>query len=83
MATGAVAAYTTQNAEILLQVLVIGLAFFLVAFPCVGVWLVCGSALKRFLREARYQRLFNLSMALLLVVSILPVVNELRQTYLI
>ncbi|WP_415891935.1 LysE family translocator [Neptuniibacter sp. PT8_73] len=82
MATGAIAAYTSQDTTMLLQVMVISLSFFVVSFPCVGVWLVCGSGLKRFLKEAKYQRVFNISMALLLVVSVLPVLNELRQTYL-
>ncbi|WP_415905996.1 LysE family translocator [Neptuniibacter sp. QD72_48] len=82
MATGAIAAYTSQDTTMLLQVMVISLSFFVVSFPCVGVWLIFGSGLKRFLKEAKYQRVFNISMALLLVVSVLPVLNELHQTYL-
>ncbi|WP_415887605.1 LysE family translocator [Neptuniibacter sp. QD37_6] len=82
MATGAIAAYTSQDTTMLLQVMVISLSFFVVSFPCVGVWLIFGSGLKRFLKEAKYQRVFNISMALLLVVSVLPVLNELRITYL-
>ncbi|WP_415898682.1 LysE family translocator [Neptuniibacter sp. QD48_11] len=82
MATGAIAAYTSQDTTMLLQVMVISLSFFVVSFPCVGVWLIFGSGLKRFLKEAKYQRVFNISMALLLMVSVLPVLNELRITYL-
>lgn len=83
MATGAVAAYTTQDAGMLLQVLLIAGAFLIASMPCVGIWLVCGTWLKRFLKEVRYQRAFNRTMALLLVVSILPVINELKETYLV
>lgn len=83
MATGAVAAYTTQDAGMLLQVLLIAGAFLIASLPCVGIWLVCGTWLKRFLKEVKYQRAFNMTMALLLVVSILPVINELKETYLI
>lgn len=83
MATGAVAAYTTQDAGMLLQVLLISVAFLIASLPCVGIWLVCGTWLKRFLKEVRYQRIFNMTMALLLVVSILPVINELKETYLV
>jgi threonine/homoserine/homoserine lactone efflux protein len=83
MATGAVAAYTTQDAGMLLQVLLIAGAFLIASMPCVGIWLVCGTWLKRFLKEVRYQRAFNMTMALLLVVSILPVINELKETYLV
>lgn len=82
MATGAVAAYTSQDTEMFVQVMAISLSFFAAGFPCVGIWLIFGSGLKRFLDKAIYQRLFNVSMALLLVVSVLPVLNELRQTYL-
>lgn len=83
MASGAVAAYTTQSTDMLLQVMVISLSFFVVAFPCVGVWLFFGSALKRILQRSAYQRLFNLSMALLLVVSVLPVIMEISDIHLI
>ena len=82
MATGAVAAYTSQDTEMFVQVMAISLSFFAAGFPCVGIWLIFGSGLKRFLKERLYQRIFNISMALLLVVSVLPVLNELRQTYL-
>jgi len=81
MATGAVAAYTSQDTEMFVQVMAISLSFFAAGFPCVGIWLIFGSGLKRFLKERLYQRIFNISMALLLVVSVLPVLNELRQTY--
>lgn len=81
MATGAVAAYTTQDASIMLQVMFISLAFLIAGVPCVGMWLVCGTWLKRFLKEVKYQRLFNLTMALLLIVSILPVIGELKASY--
>lgn len=83
MATGAVAAYTTQDHGMTLQVILIALAFLLATLPCVGAWLVCGTWLKRYLKEVRYQRAFNMTMALLLVVSILPVINELKETYLV
>ncbi|GLP95109.1 LysE family translocator [Paraferrimonas sedimenticola] len=76
MATGAVAAYTSISADIWWQVGWIVAAFALVAFPCVGAWLVFGVLLKRWLSKPSQQRLFNWSMALLLVLSILPVVAE-------
>lgn len=82
MATGAVAAYTTQDAGMLMQVAFISLAFFIAAFPCVGIWLLGGSAMKRLFTQPSYQRAFNMLMALLLVISIAPVVLELFETYL-
>lgn len=83
MATGAVAAYTTQDTGMMLQVMFIALSFLIVSLPCVGIWLIGGTWLKRFLKEVKYQRAFNVSMATLLVISILPVLNELKDNYLI
>lgn len=44
--------------------------------PCIALWAGMGSALKTVLREPRTLRLFNISMAALLVVSILPGLRE-------
>lgn len=77
MATGAVAAYTTLNANIYLEVLLIGLAFFVVAFPAVGVWLVFGANFKKILKQTKHRQTFNFSMALLLVISVAPIIHEL------
>jgi threonine/homoserine/homoserine lactone efflux protein len=74
MATGAISAYTSLSSSIYSQVLIIALAFFIVAFPCVGIWLVGGNGLKRYLQHEKHQKVFNVTMALLLVASILPVV---------
>ncbi|WOG27365.1 LysE family translocator [Endozoicomonas sp. 8E] len=76
MATGAVAAYTTVSGDVFLQVLVIALAFLVAAIPCVGVWLFFGVRLKKVLQQPSYQRAFNITMALLLVLSIIPVIGE-------
>ena len=77
MATGAIAAYTSLSSDFLSQVLIIALTFMVTAFPCAGCWLVFGSSLKRLLQKPVYQQAFNITMALLLVASILPVITEL------
>ncbi len=77
MITGAIAAYTTTGENLHIQVLTITSAFLLVAFPCVGAWLFFGVTLKKFLSDDYYQRLFNIIMALLLLVSIAPIIIEL------
>ena len=82
MATGAVATYTSTDADIYIQVLLIASAFFVVSFPCVGSWLVFGASLKKLLKSSLHQRLFNISMALLLVVSIAPIAYGLVGDYL-
>ncbi|OZB05868.1 MAG: lysine transporter LysE [Idiomarina sp. 34-48-12] len=81
MASGAVAAFTTVQGTPFLEVLAITLAFLLMAFPCVGVWLVFGSLLRKVLTNPIMQRLFNITMAIILVLSIVPVVMELWRFY--
>ena len=46
-------------------------------YPGAGCWLLFGAGLQRFLRGARYLRWFNISMAVLLVLSIVPIVVDL------
>jgi len=81
MATGAVAAYTSATSDIYLQVVIIALIFFAVSFPCIGMWLVFGVWLKKFLKDPSHQRAFIISMAFLLVVSIAPITYELICEY--
>ncbi|WP_337841985.1 LysE family translocator [Rheinheimera sp.] len=80
MASGAVAAFISlQTQQPLGDLLQICAAFLLVAFPCVGLWLGFGAWLKQYLNQPLYRRLFNILMALLLVGSVLPVIQELVQ----
>lgn len=77
MASGAIAAFTTVGGAVLSEVLQIAAAFLLVSFPCVGAWLTFGAMLRRVLNQPHYRQWFNYSMALLLLLSVLPVVYEL------
>ncbi|MBB1437285.1 LysE family translocator [Shewanella sp. SG41-4] len=72
MAVGAIATFTSVQQEINSQVVTIASVFLCVAFPCAIVWLGFGVALKRLLKNERQQRIFNITMALLLVASIIP-----------
>lgn len=74
MAVGAIATFTTVQQDLTPQVITIASVFLCVAFPCAIVWLGFGVALKRILKNERQQRIFNISMALLLVASIIPMV---------
>ncbi|NQZ93333.1 MAG: LysE family translocator [Moritella sp.] len=76
VATGAIAAFTTVGAGFYSQNLTIALTFFIISFPCVGIWLLFGSMLKTLLKNDKYRRYFNYAMASLLVLSVLPVINE-------
>lgn len=81
MASGAVAAFTSVGGIYWIEVSVISSAFLVVAFPCVGLWLVCGSALRKILTQPLFQRIFNITMAIILVLSIVPVLMEVWQFY--
>ena len=81
MITGAMAAYTTTDKNLTLQIFSIASAFLLVTFPCVGIWLFFGITLKRFLSNNFYHRVFNIVMALLLLISIAPIAFGLTQHF--
>ena len=55
-----------------MNVIVIAALFALVNLPSVGVWVMFGSALRRLLQNPRWLMLFNVLMALLLVISLYP-----------
>ena len=79
VATGALAAFTTVGANFFSQNVMIALTFFVVSFPCVGVWLVFGSLLKTALNSSRSRIIFNFTMSGLLVLSVVPVVVEIAE----
>lgn len=74
MAVGAIATFTSVQQELTAQVITIATVFLCVAFPCAIVWLGFGVALKRLLKNERQQKVFNISMAVLLVASIIPMI---------
>ncbi|ACA85688.1 LysE family translocator [Shewanella woodyi] len=76
VSTGAIAAFTTLESNFYSQNLTIALTFLLVSFPCVGIWLLFGSMLKKLLKSEQNMRWFNYSMSGLLVLSVVPVINE-------
>ena len=75
MAIGAIAAFTTISGEHYLQIMLITGAFFLASFPCVGLWLFFGLGLKKLLTNPKQQKIFNITMAILLVLSIIPMMG--------
>ncbi len=74
MGSSALAAFTSLDANFLVQVLLVAAVFMLVAFPCAGIWLVFGASLQHLLRDPLHLRIFNISMAVLLIASIIPVI---------
>jgi len=72
MVIGSLAAFTRVGNELFEQALLIALAFFMVSFPCVGLWLLGGASLRRLLTRPRQLQVFNVTMAVLLALSVLP-----------
>jgi threonine/homoserine/homoserine lactone efflux protein len=48
----------------------------IVNLPSIGVWVTFGTALRRFLHQPWAIRAFNIAMALLLVISLYPIVQD-------
>ena len=71
MAIGAVATYTPQDG-FFFNILIVTLVYMLINAPCIIAWAGLGTMLRGFLGDARFLRVFNLVMALLLLASLYP-----------
>ena len=58
------------------NVFLVALVYLAICLPCAGSWALLGSAMRRALGDPRVARPFNLTMAALLVASIVPVLYE-------
>jgi threonine/homoserine/homoserine lactone efflux protein len=73
IAVGAIAAFTSVGRDVFLEVLLIAFVFCIVCFPCVSLWAFLGTNIKHLLTTDYYRKVFNICMAFLLVISLLPV----------
>lgn len=74
MAVTAMATYTNEQLY-LISVLLVGLAFAAVNVPSVSTWAGFGSALREWLSEPVRLKWFNITMAVLLVLSLWPMLK--------
>lgn len=74
MALTAATTYTPEGSTI--GVFFVAGTFMLVGAPCSAAWAGFGQAMRRFLDRPAVLRVFNISMALLLVASLYPLVVE-------
>jgi threonine/homoserine/homoserine lactone efflux protein len=72
MALTAISAYTPE--QTMTAILLVGLVFGAINLPSVGSWTVLGQQMARFLTNPRRLTLFNWTMAVLLVLSLYPVI---------
>lgn len=78
MAVGVIATYTPQTG-FFGNLMIAAAVCWAVNLPSIGVWVLCGSALRRWLHRPAAIRAFNVTMAVLLVASLYPVALELAQ----
>ena len=71
MAMTAMTAYLPVQASVW-PVLGLGAPFVVLGVPCLGCWAAFGSSMRNFLQHPIRLRVFNLTMALALVVSLYP-----------
>jgi len=56
------------------QVLFIAALLLLIGFICLSIWSIFGSVFARFLQVPRVRRVFNIALALILVLSLVPLI---------
>lgn len=66
----------TSGADFLVNVSLVALLFAAMTIPTMGAWTVLGSTFRKFLRDPLYYKIFNVTMALLLVASLYPLLSE-------
>ncbi|MCB1496756.1 MAG: LysE family translocator [Bauldia sp.] len=69
---GAATLFTTPGGDPIAEIAVMAAMFGLVCLPNGVVWCLFGTAIARFLSDTRRRRIFNVTMAVLLVVSVIP-----------
>jgi threonine/homoserine/homoserine lactone efflux protein len=75
MAIGSVAAFTIQTNIVSSIAMIIGM-YFIMGLFAMGIWLTLGVSLQSFLNSNKRQRIFNITMAILLLISIIPIISS-------
>lgn len=75
MALGALAAYLPASSSII-DVALLAVIYGVLCFPCVGIWAGFGTTLNKFLKTPEKVRLFNKGVAILLLLSLYPILFE-------
>jgi len=76
MAITAISAYAPQDQGIVMGSVIVAVVFATVNFPSITIWAWMGVPVRRWLGSARRLRIFNVSMAVLLVVSLYPMLTH-------
>jgi threonine/homoserine/homoserine lactone efflux protein len=73
MALTAITLFAPSNS--FTSVMIVSLIFAMTGLPSVSIWSLAGVQLKKFLSTAQRLRYFNISMAILLMLSVLPILK--------
>jgi len=73
MALSAITLYAPSNT--MNSVLVVSFIFAIIGIPCVGIWALAGVQVRRFLSSSKRIHIFNIAMAFLLILSVLPILR--------
>ncbi|MBT7825418.1 MAG: LysE family translocator [Bacteroidetes bacterium] len=76
MAVTSTAAFITDHQIAYIQVMIISCIYFFCAILSTNSWAVGGVMLRRFIQKKRFVQIFNITMAILIVGSILPFIFE-------
>jgi threonine/homoserine/homoserine lactone efflux protein len=74
IAIGAISTFTIQS-RIAASIATIIAMYFFMGLLAMGIWLTLGASLQRLLNSGKRRRIFNISMAILLLLSIVPIVS--------
>jgi threonine/homoserine/homoserine lactone efflux protein len=74
MAITSMAVYTSHE-DYHFTVMVVAMVFTIVNLPSIAVWCGMGLALRRFLSDPKTLRIFNVTMAILLIASLWPMLR--------
>lgn len=75
MALSATSTYAPRE-DIFVNVIVVSIVFGIINLPCIASWALFGTAMRRFLTDPRFVRIFNIGMAVALVASLYPIFND-------
>jgi threonine/homoserine/homoserine lactone efflux protein len=75
LALASIPAFSTPGGNLVAETLIIAGAFLLAAPPTLGFWALIGRGAALLLRTPATLRAFNVAMALLLVLSLIPVLG--------
>jgi threonine/homoserine/homoserine lactone efflux protein len=75
-AVATAATYTTNDGNLFAQVGVLALIFTMVCIPCAGGWAALGAGAGRILATPGRLKVFNVTMAVLLLLSVIPMLRE-------